>query len=347
MTPIFDGHNDQLSRLLANPATAPATFAQSPDAAIDARRAALGGFAGGLFAIWIPSPDAAVDDYAAMANARFDVPLPDPVPLTAALPLAQRQFAILLSLERAGHVRVCKTVADIRAAIAAGQIAAVAHMEGAEAIDQDLDALEVFYAAGLRSLGPVWSRPNIFGHGVPFRFPSPPDTGPGLTEAGKRLIKRCAARKMVVDVSHLTEAGFWDVAALTDGPFVASHSNAHALCPTARNLTDRQLDAMAERGCLVGINFATAFLRADGRMLPQVPLTAILDHAEHLMARLGEDHVALGSDYDGAIVPSAIASVEHLQRLPDAMAARGYGVELIAKLCRENWLHTLEAVWGE
>ena len=77
-----------------------------------------------------------------------------------------------------GEVATCRTAAEMRAAIAAGKLAAVLHIEGAEAIDPELDALEVLHAAGLRSLGPVWSRPNIFGHGVPFRFPSPPDTGP-------------------------------------------------------------------------------------------------------------------------------------------------------------------------
>ena len=112
-----------------------------------------------------------------------------------------------------------------------GNLAAVLHIEGAEAIDPELEALEVFYAAGLRSLGPVWSRPNVFGHGVPFRFPSSPDTGPGLTDAGKELVRACNRLRIMLDLTHLNEAGFWDVAALTDAPLVATHSNVHALCP--------------------------------------------------------------------------------------------------------------------
>ena len=119
-------------------------------------------------------------------------------------------------------------------------------MEGCEAIDADLAALETFYAAGLRSLGPVWSRNNIFGHGVPFAYPMDPDTGPGLTEAGKRLVKACNRLGIMIDLSHITEKGFWDVAKLSDQPLVASHSNVHAITPVARNLTDRQLDAMRE-----------------------------------------------------------------------------------------------------
>ena len=99
--------------------------------------------------------------------------------------------SILFRLERAGALTVCRSAADMRDAMAKGSIAAVFHIEGVEAIDPELTLLDVLYAAGLRSLGIVWSRPNAFGHGVPFRFPSSPDTGPGLTDAGKALVKAC------------------------------------------------------------------------------------------------------------------------------------------------------------
>ena len=168
----------------------------------------------------------------------------------------------------------------------------------------------------------------------------------GLTAAGKALVRRCNELGILVDLSHLTEAGFWDVAALSDQPLVASHSNAHALCPTARNLTDRQLAAIRETGGLVGLNFATAFLRADGSMRADVPLTRMVEHLDHLLDHLGEDGVGLGSDYDGAVVPHALSSVEHLPRLRTAMAERGYGDALIEKICHGNWLRVLKATWG-
>jgi membrane dipeptidase len=88
----------------------------------------------------------------------------------------------------------------------------VLHLEGAECIGADLDGLDTLYDAGLRSLGPVWSRPNAFAHGVPFRSGSDGDTGPGLTEAGRALVRECTARGMVVDCSHITAKGFWDIA---------------------------------------------------------------------------------------------------------------------------------------
>ena len=138
------------------------------------------------------------------------------------------------------------------------------HMEGAEAIGPDLDALYLFYDMGLRSLGPVWSRPTVFGHGVPFKFPGDPDTGPGLTDAGKDLVRLCNALGIMIDLSHMNQAGFEDVARLSTAPLVATHSNVHALCASPRNLTDRQLDQIRESGGMVGLNFAVGFLREDG-----------------------------------------------------------------------------------
>ena len=206
------------------------------------------------------------------------------------------------------------------------------HIEGAEAIDPDLEALEVLHAAGLRSLGPVWSRPNIFGHGVPFRFPSLPDTGPGLTDAGKALVRACNELRIMVDLSHLNEAGFWDVAALTDAPLVATHSNAHELCPCSRNLTDKQLDAIRETGGVVGLNLAVSFLRADGRNDADTPLETLCDHVEHLVGRLGADGVALGTDFDGCTVPAAIRDAAGLPNLLDALRGRGWGEAGVAQV---------------
>ena len=130
----------------------------------------------------------------------------------------------------------------------------------------------MLHAAGLRSLGLVWSRPNAFATGVSFAFPGTPDEGPGLTERGRALVRACAERGILVDLSHLNERGFWDVAALEHGPLVASHSGAHALCPSPRNLTDEQLRAIGASGGLVGINFHVGFVRADGAEDPDTPL---------------------------------------------------------------------------
>jgi membrane dipeptidase len=221
------------------------------------------------------------------------------------------------------------------------------HIEGAEAIDPACEALHVFHAMGLRSLGPVWSRPTVFGHGVPFAFPAGPDTGPGLTEAGKRLVRECNALRVMIDLSHLNEKGFDDVARLSDAPLVATHSNAHAVTPSTRNLTDRQLDAIRESGGMVGLNFATVFLRPDGRRDPAMGWEPLLRHLDHLIGRLGEDHVGFGSDFDGATVPEGITDVAGLPRLLAALRAHGYDEALLGKLAWRNWMGVLRRTWGE
>jgi membrane dipeptidase len=177
-----------------------------------------------------------------------------------------------------------------------GQVTAIVHMEGAEPLAPDLSDLERWYERGLRSVGLVWSRPNAFAEGVPFRFPSTPDTGAGLTDAGRELVRACNRLGILVDLSHLNEAGFWDVQGISDAPLVATHSNAHALCPASRNLTDPQLDAIRDSGGVVGVNFAAGFLREDGHHDAATPIAEILRHIDYLVARMGIDHVAFGSD---------------------------------------------------
>jgi membrane dipeptidase len=236
---------------------------------------------------------------------------------------------------------------DIRQAMADGIFAAVMHMEGCEAIGADLAALEVFYAAGLRSLGPVWSRHNVFGHGVPFAFPMSPDTAPGLTDAGFALVRECNRLGILIDLAHITEKGFWDVAKTTEQPLVASHSNAHALTPVARNLTDRQLDAIRESQGLVGVNYATAMLRPDGRSEGDTPLSDIVRHINYLVNRVGIDCVGLGSDFDGATIPDEIGDASGNQRLIAALKDVGYGDADLTKLASENWLRILASAWGE
>ncbi|MEO3414471.1 dipeptidase [Roseovarius sp. CAU 1744] len=344
---IFDGHNDVLCKLFRAGGPGQAhSFADGRDGAIDLPKARTGGFGGGFFAVYVPSPGDGDDKYEEMTRSSYDLPLPDPVALEYAQTVALSQVATLLELERQGSLVICRTVADIRTALAAGRIAAIFHVEGAEAIDPDLHMLDVLYAAGLRSLGPVWSRDTIFGYGVPFRFPSSPDTGDGLTDLGLRLIRRCNQLGIMVDLSHLNEAGFWDVARHSEKPLVATHSNAHAICPHSRNLTDDQLRAIADSDGMVGLNFAVAFLREDGKMLADVPLSQVLKHLDHMINIAGEDRVGLGSDYDGAVVPQDLTTVAGLPKLRQAMKVHGYDDALIAKLCHENWLRVLERTWG-
>lgn len=351
MIPVFDGHNDFLLRLLEHPDQRDSLWlTEGREGHLDLPRMKKGGFAGGFFAIYIPSPVAhdAPDYMAAMENPPFALPLADLIDHKTAQPIALAKAGHLMWMERAsqGAFNICRTVAELRDCLARGVVSGILHMEGAEAIDPDLDALHVFHAMGLRSLGPVWSRPTVFGHGVPFAFPSGPDTGPGLTEAGKRLVKECNRLRILLDMSHLNEAGFWDVAGLTDAPLVATHSNAHAVTPSSRNLTDKQLAAIRDSGGMVGLNYATSFLRRDGKQSAEMGWEDVLAHLDHLLHHLGEDGVGLGSDFDGATVPKGIGDVTGQQALLQAMRAHGYGEALIAKIAHENWFRVLGRTWA-
>lgn len=342
---VFDGHNDVLSKLRdAGGVESAALFQSRSDFHIDKHKAAMGNFGGGFFAMWVASPGG-TDYRSMMVQESYDVPLPQTVSYETALKVVLEQAAILLRLQEMQALKICTDVSQLKACLVSNEMAAIMHLEGCEAIDPDFHSLDVLHAAGLRSLGPVWSRSTIYAEGVPFRFPSSPDIGSGLTEAGVALIKRCNKLGIMIDLSHLNLKGFYDVAKHSSAPMVATHSNAHALCTHARNLDDAQLEIIRASQGMVGLNFASAFLREDGRMLTDVPVQQMLRHLDYLLSKLGEDCVGLGSDFDGAQVPDAIADAAGLPVLIEAMENHGYGQTLIAKLCHENWLGVLRRTW--
>jgi membrane dipeptidase len=338
--PVFDGHNDALTR------EDHAWLVTGREGGhLDLPRMHAGGIRGGIFAVFTPSPgenEAPVpreDDVIEFELARA-------VGHSLAAADATAAAGRLLLMERDGFVVVARSVGDVDRAVAGdGPAAAVLHLEGAEAIDAQLESLPLWYAAGLRSLGPVWSRPNAFAHGVPFVFPSSPDTGPGLSEAGRELVQACGDLGILVDLSHLNEAGFWDVAKLEIGPLVASHSAAHALCAASRNLTDEQLDAVGESDGLVGIVFACPFLREDFADNPDTPTDLIARHAAYVAERIGVSHVALGSDFDGATIPAAVGDAAGMPRVLGALRDIGFSASEVEAIAWRNWRRVLAAWW--
>ncbi|WP_337270744.1 dipeptidase [Oryzifoliimicrobium ureilyticus] len=338
--PVFDGHNDTLLRLqMSGGNDQVSRFLNGEEAGnIDLQKARAGGLAGGLCAAYVPSPGMAKD-----ANGDFLAPSQ-----AEALTKTMSMMRLLIDIERAsqGALTICRTGEDLRHSLEQESFAAVFHIEGAEAVAADLDALYVLYEAGLRTLGPVWSRPNIFAYGVPFRFQSSPDIGPGLTESGKDLIRACNELGIMIDLSHMNEQGFWDIAKLSNAPLVASHSNAHVLCPHSRNLTDRQLDAIKDTGGLVGINFGVLFMREDGVKNAQTDIGLIARHAAYVAERIGVDHVALGSDFDGTTIPAALKDAAGLPRLIDALRSAGFNDEDLMKISHLNWISVLERSWA-
>jgi membrane dipeptidase len=273
--------------------------------------------------------------------------LADPIDSGYAAEFTTEMIDNLSHLEEAaaGAIQVVRNVQELVDCLQGGVLAVLLHFEGAEAIDPKLHNLEAFYERGLRSVGIVWSRPNAFGWGVPFKFPSSPDIGPGLTGAGKELVRACNELGILLDLSHLNEQGFWDVARLSKAPLVATHSCAHALVPTSRNLTDEQLAAIGDSNGVVGVNFEIHFLASDGGLQGDVPLAALVRHIDHIAQRIGIDHVAFGSDFDGATVPKEMGDVTGLPRLVGALRDHGFDDDALRKVTHENWIRVLRDTW--
>ena len=348
---VFDGHNDTLLNLhLPDRGEGRSFFERSEQGHIDLPRAREGGFGGGFFACYAPNPedDGWTEESALKITENgyevSDAPRLDP---NYARSFADELVAGLFRLQSEGGLQIVRTADEIERCLRNGTIAAILHFEGAENLGPDAGALEELHETGLRSLGLVWSRPNAYAHGVPFRFPSSPDTGPGLTGAGKELVRECNRLGVLIDLSHLNKRGFWDVTEISEAPLVATHSNAHALCPTSRNLTDRQLDAIRDSDGMVGVNFAVGFLREDGRDSEDTPLETLVRHVDYLVERVGIERVGFGSDFDGAKVPEEIGDVSGLPKLLAALQGRGYDEAALKKLAHENWVRVLRETWQE
>jgi membrane dipeptidase len=355
---IFDGHNDTLPQLQKRGGVH-SFLARGEEGHLDLPRAREAGFGGGFFAIFVPSPT--VDYAASLTGASpkpdllirtengYEVKLADPIDFDYAYEFTNEVITSLFRLEEAaeGAIKVVRNVEQLVDCLDRNVLAVVLHFEGAEAIDPELQNLEAFYQLGLRSLGITWSRPNAFGCGVPFKYPASPDIGPGLTEVGKELVRACNQLGIMLDLSHLNERGFWDVAELSDAPLVATHSAAHTLTPRTRNLTDGQLEAIGDSDGVVGITFAVHDLRSDGSLEEDAPLTDLVRHLDYIAQRIGVDHVALGSDFDGATIPKEMGDVTGLPRLMAILREHGFDDAALRKLAHENWIRVLRDTWND
>ena len=342
---IFDGHNDLLTRLWLSSADDPVhdfIYGTLPGH-LDLKRCRRARWMGGLFSIFLPP-------YAYVKNNHPDKLFsPSNSDFTAQeivdICCAQLELAQQLQARSDGQIQICTSVAQIKACQQNQQLAIVLHLEGAEFLAIEPDLLDVFYEAGLRSIGPLWNRKSLFGDGLNASFPHSPDTGSGLTREGKELILACRDKHMLIDVSHMNERAFWDTLEIADQPIVATHSNAHALCAQARNLTDRQLAAIKQNGGLVGVNFDVAFLRADGQRDTQTSLDVIVDHLAYLIDHLGEDHVGFGSDFDGCLLPDELSDISQISKLIERMQQRHFSDALIEKITSKNWFRVLDEIW--
>jgi membrane dipeptidase len=351
--PIFDGHNDTLLELYApEEGEERSFFERSEHGHIDLPRAREGGLIGGIFAIYTPPPPGSPErerEYGlTITEDGYEVMQRSPLDHEYSKEFTDGVIDFLYDLQKQGDgdVALVRSYQDLERNLQGGVFSMVLHFEDAVAIEEDLSNLEAYYERGLRSLGLVWSRPNVFGHGVPFRFPHSPDTGPGLTEAGKELVRACNRMGILIDLAHINEQGFWDVAETSEAPLVVSHAGVHALCPSTRNLTDGQIDAIGESKGLIGIIFSPGMIRADGqRDADSLPLTDLVRHFDHVVERIGVDHVAFGSDFDGALMAEELADATWLPNLMEALRERGYDDDSLEKIAYRNWFRVLRDTW--
>jgi membrane dipeptidase len=156
-------------------------------------------------------------------------------------------------------------------------------------------------------------------------------------------VRECDRLGVLLDISHLNERGFWDVAKITEVPLVTTKSNAHALCPTSHNLTERQLDAIRDSEAMAGVNFAVGFLRENGRDEEDTPIETVVRHVDYLIERLGDERVGFGSDFDGAKVPRECGDASGLPKVLASLRDRGYDDAALKRLAHENWVCVLRA----
>ena len=150
----------------------------------------------------------------------------------------------------------------------------------------------------------------------------------------------------MLDVSHLNEKGFWDLAGITTAPIVATHACAHAISPSTRNLTDRQLEAVRDSDGIVGLNFHVGFLNPSGsHKADDANVSMMADQMDYLVERIGIDRVALGSDFDGAVVPADLKDAAGLPLLINELRGRGYDDASLVKIGYQNWLRVFGKTW--
>lgn len=343
---VFDGHNDTLTR------TDLRSFLEgSASGQLDLPRAQQVWLAGGLFAIFTPAPlDSPERDNMygiTFTDDGYRVAERSPINQAYAETFTNGVIDLAYQLEAEApiYVKIARTVREIETCFAMDALAFVLHLEGAEAIQTDLSNLADYYQRGIRSIGLVWSRPNAFGNGVPFAFPQSPDTGAGLTDAGKALVRECNRLGIMVDLAHLNQRGFFDVAEISHEPLVVTHADVYAICPSSRNLTDTQIEAVGASGGVIGINFEVMNTHPQSSIEQDVPLTQITRHIDYIVDKIGIDHVAFGSDFDGADMPNDLHDVTGLPKLIDTLRASGYDDAALEKITYKNWLRVFTATW--
>lgn len=241
-------------------------------------------------------------------------------------------------------LKITQETDEIFLALNEGKIAAVPTIEGAYSLSK-LNAIELlrqYHDLGIKAIGFTWNYSNVLGEGAHKIYDDQmrtPSSG-GLTKLGQEVALEMNKLGMMIDVSHMAESTFWDILEISKAPVIATHSGVHALNPHARNLTDDQLLALAEKGGVIGIVFYPAFLNSNG----QATISDVVDHIDYAVNLIGIDHVAIGTDLDGATLPSDMQDATEIYKLTNELTSRGYSALEISKILASNTLRVMREV---
>ena len=249
------------------------------------------------------------------------------------------------------EITLCRSLEDIRQIKDDARMGLMLSLEGADPLQGDLQLLRIFYDLGVRGLGLTWSRRNQAGDGCTFTSTAQDRSG-GLTAFGRALVQKAEALGMLIDVSHLNEAGFWDVMEVAQTPVIASHSNCRALANTPRNLYDQQIEALAANQGVMGVNAISAFVGDEAR---KRGVDDLLDHVDHVVKVAGIQHVGIGFDFCSGFqnhlsLPHPLETYDvlpghhHLKDFTAGLVQRGYAEEDIRLILGSNFMRVYESV---
>lgn len=236
------------------------------------------------------------------------------------------------------HITLCCNYSDIIKTVSCGKTAAILTIEDGAALQGDISVLHCYYRLGVRSICITWNNRNLLADGAgEFK------TKGGLTLLGKKVVREMNSLGMLVDTSHISEAGFWDIAECANAPFIASHSNAREICNHRRNLYNTQIAAIQKSGGVIGINLFPEFLNNT----LNANINDVIKHIEHICSVSDADSVGLGSDFDGIdYTPAGIAGVQDIYKIFNELLKLNYRQEDVEKIAGGNFLRVIKQVLG-
>lgn len=232
-------------------------------------------------------------------------------------------------------IRHCNSYKDIEKNKREGKISGILTLEGGEALEGEISMVRMFYQLGVRGITLTWNHRNQLGDGVEEK-----ETKGGLTRFGKEVVQEMNRLGMLIDVSHLSEPGFWDVAKITRKPFLATHSNAQAICNHKRNLTEMQMKAIAEKGGIIGLNLYPPFLIKNKK----ATIEDCLNQIAFMIRVVGTDYIGLGCDFDGIdATPQGLEEISKLDNLANEIGKK-FGEETAEKIMGKNFSRVLKEI---